>query len=169
VDYLLNSSKKVLARPYRQKNMQLFITHQEFKEGYKSGKFSISAPNKEKLDTLLSSSSEEAQKYVNIFWSFLHFLVPIIPISFVKKYFTYGLNNYDNFILRKMLNDENFFQLILLRQEVKIFDREGNNYVINESEKKLLKTDWGQIFLRILAVLFLVIWSFLMIKHYFFR
>ena len=125
------------------------ITHQQFIEGYKSGRFRILIDKKRVGDFVKTGR----KKPISLFWLRISLLVgitsPIILPLFTKSY--YGLigmiigftgfmlanhsrESAGDFVLKNMLTDESFFRHILANNGAVIADNEGNIGEIGDTE-----------------------------------
>jgi len=117
------------------------ITHQEFVEGYKAGKFIVLINKNRAGDFVLSDFADKHNKPAHLFWSWcgiiLIIIVPIILlfinwhysiISFIVGIIIIGASRKSvaDFVLRNMLENESFWEYVLLHKGATIKDEEGN-------------------------------------------
>lgn len=117
------------------------ITHQEFVEGYKTGKIIVSIDKSKAGDFVLSDLADKHNKpahllgswggiilaiplpiiliFINWRYSIISFILGLITVSVSRK--TAG-----KFVLRNMLENESFFEYVLLHEGAKITDEQDN-------------------------------------------
>lgn len=116
------------------------ITHKEFVEGYESGRFSVAVNKNTAGDFVLSNFADKHNKPAHYFWSWLGILL-VLPIPIVLLYFSwiYSLVSFisgliissaarksaGQFVLQNMLNNEDFFEYVLLHQGAIVTDEHG--------------------------------------------
>lgn len=132
------------------------ITHQEFVGGYKAGRITVSINKSRAGDFVLSDFANKHNKSKHLFWSWsgiiLALPLPIILI-FINWYysiisFILGLimvgasrKRAGQFVLRNMLENESFFEYVLLHGGAKITDGQGNAIKSSFLEKSSKKFD----------------------------
>jgi hypothetical protein len=122
--------------------MEKTITHQEFIDGYKAGKFNVLVNKNKAGNFVLSNFADQHNKPAHLFWSWggilLSFPLPIIFIfinwKFSVLFFIVGLiiistsrKTASQFVLQNMIEDAIFFDYVLLHGGAKIVDEKGND------------------------------------------
>lgn len=118
------------------------VTHQEFVEKYNSGELQVAVHKDRAGDFVLSPFADKHNKPAHYFWTWLG-IVLVIPAPIILFFFhwAYALGSFiaglmvhqaarksaGQFVLRNMIQDENFFEYVLLHGGAKIIDREGQS------------------------------------------
>lgn len=126
------------------------ITHQQFVDGYKAGEIIASIDRSKAGDFVLSDLADKHNKPAHLFWSWggiiLAIPLPLILIFINWRYsvipFILGLiiisasrKTADQFVLKNMLENESFFEYVLLHGGAKITDGQGNEIKSSFLEK----------------------------------
>ncbi len=116
------------------------ISYKKFVEGYKIGKFSVAINKNKAGNFVLSNFADKQNKLAHYFWSWLGILlmapIPIAllffnwiysPISFILGLTIVSASRKSamRFVLQNMLDDEDFFEYVLLHQGAIITDEYG--------------------------------------------
>lgn len=116
------------------------INHSEFIDGYKNKSLSILINRNKAADFVLSVFADKRNKSAHYFWSYaailLVFFLPIVLLFVSWKYsiisFFVGLfvssasrNSDEQFIVQNMLDNEDFFEYVLLHGGAKILNSKG--------------------------------------------
>ena len=120
------------------------ITYQQFIDGYKTGKIIVSIDKSKAGDFVLSDFADKHNKPAHLFWSWggivLTILLPII-LFFINWHYSiisliFGLiivnasrKSAGQFVLQNMLENESFFEYVLLHRGAKITDGQGKEIV----------------------------------------
>ena len=117
------------------------ITHQEFVAGYKTGKIIISIDKSKAGDFALSDFADKHNKPAHLFWSWSGIILAIpLSLIFIFINWRYSIASFilgliivsasrktvGQFVLRNMLENESFFEYVLLHGGAKITDEQGN-------------------------------------------
>ncbi len=116
------------------------ITHQEFIDGYKSGKISVYIEKDKAGGFVLSPQADKHNKPAYLFWSWggifvayvLTFILLFVNwrfsiISFIVGLLIVSANRKSGAqcVLQNMLDDEDFWMYVILHQGAKMTDTEG--------------------------------------------
>jgi hypothetical protein len=119
------------------------ITHKEFIEGYAARKFSVLINKNKAGDFILSKLADKHNKPAYYFWSWLG-IIMVLPasiglfiiswkysiFSFICGLFiiTASKKSSTQFVLQNMIDDEDFFEYVLLHQGAKIIGEQGEEF-----------------------------------------
>ena len=117
------------------------IDYQQFLEGYEAGELTVSVNKSKAGDFVLSEFADKHNKPAHLFWTWLGILLivpsPIILLLFRKWVFAacsfvLGLiiteaarKSASRFVLQNMLENEDFWDYVLLHKGASIKDKEG--------------------------------------------
>jgi len=130
----------------------IYLTHEEFVEKYKAGNFTVHVNKWRAGDFVLSKFADKHNKPAYLFWTWagiiLTFPLPILLLFFTSWIhslgsFILGLlinkaarESACQFVLQNMLEDENFWNYVLLHGGAKIKDK-NNNEIYSAWLKKM--------------------------------
>lgn len=116
------------------------LTHKEFVEGYKSGKFSVHINENKAGNFVLSNLANKHNKPAHYFWSWLGIILVFpVPVALLFISWTYSISSLiggliiivasrksaAQFVLQNMIDSEDFFEYVLLHQGAKITNEQG--------------------------------------------
>lgn len=116
------------------------ITHKEFAEGYLSGQYSVTIDENRAGDFVLSDFADKHNKPAHYFWTWLGILLVVpIPIALLFVSWIYSACSFivglfvvaaarrtdRGFVIQNMVDDESFFDYVLMHHGAKIFNKEG--------------------------------------------
>ncbi|MDD5638665.1 MAG: hypothetical protein PHO28_02030 [Candidatus Pacebacteria bacterium] len=120
------------------------ITYKEFMEGYKAGKFELLVNRRKAGDFVLSDFADKHNKPAHIFWSWSGILLIMpLPIVFIFINWVWSIVSFvlgiliinaskksaGEFVFLNMLNDETFWNYVLIHGGAIIKDNKGNIYL----------------------------------------
>jgi len=126
----------------------------KFVEGYRTEKFIVLIDKNRAGDFVLSDFADKHSKPAHLFWSWCGIILAIpLPIIFIFINWRYSIISFiagiiivegsrksaTDFVLRNMLENESFWEYILLHKGAMIRDREGNEITsdfLSEMSKK---------------------------------
>lgn len=120
----------------------IYLTHNEFVERYKAGDFTVHVNKWKAGDFILSEYADKHYKPAHLFWSWTGIILAI-PLPIALLFFTswkYSLCSFflgflivgasrksaAQFVLQNMLEDEDFWNYVLLHGGAKIRDENNN-------------------------------------------
>jgi hypothetical protein len=121
--------------------MEKTITHQEFIKGYKAGEFTVLIDKNRAGDFVLSDFADKHNKPAHLFWSWGGIILTIpLPVIFLFINWHYSIISFivgiiivaasrrsaADFVLRNMLENESFWEYVILHKGATIKDKEGN-------------------------------------------
>jgi hypothetical protein len=137
-------------------NQDIYISHADFIEGYKSQKYFVYVDENKAGDFVLSDHANPHNKPAHNFWSWtgliLAIIAPIIllfinwPLAIISVILGFTIisaarKSACQFVIENMVEVEDFWNYVLLHQGARIVDKEGNNIkssFLNKMENKVL-------------------------------
>ena len=116
------------------------ITHKEFVNRYKGGKILIYVDRNKAGDFVLSKFADKHNKPTHLFWSWLGiFLLVLLPVILFFIFWVYSIaslvlglvvisgsrKSAEQFVVQNMIDNEDFFEYVLMHQGAKITNDQG--------------------------------------------
>lgn len=118
-----------------------FITHRDFVEGYEKGELFVYVNKNKAGDFVLSKFAKKENKLAHSFWTWLGIIL-LVPLTIILLFvnwlyalvlFILGLTiagaarkSAEEFVLGNMIENEDFWDYVLLHNGTSIIDKEGN-------------------------------------------
>lgn len=132
-------------------NKTLMITHNDFVNGYKSGKYLVYVDKNKAGDFVMSKPADKYNKPAHLFWTWVGILMTFpLPIIFLFISWKYSIVSFilglivsssskksdGQFVMKNMIDDKNFWEYVLMYKGVKIEDKEGNEVIYSPDGKR---------------------------------
>lgn len=130
----MNQPKKIMSKKP--------INHKQFIEGYNSGEFTVLVDKSRAGDFVMSQFADKHNRPAHLFWTWLGIILafPLSIVLFIFSSWIHAIGSLilglivtsaarksaSQFVVQNMLENEDFWDYVVLHKGAKILDKDGN-------------------------------------------